>query len=61
METALALVTVFGVCAGVVLWCQALSAAAIEQLERRRRRQQRRREQIERQLMALVHGPRWRA
>lgn len=61
METVLALVTVFGVCAGVVLWCQALSAAAIERLERRRRRQLRRQEQIERQLMALVHGPRWRA
>lgn len=61
METGLALLTVFGVCAGVVIWCQALTEFTAEQLRRRQRRRQRRREQIERQLMALVHGPKWRA
>ena len=60
-QTAGVLLVIFGAVAGTILWCQALSSLALEQLRRRQQRRMRRQRQIEQQLMALVHGPKWRA
>lgn len=55
------LLIIFGTTAGVILWCQALTSVALDQLRRRQERRRRRQQQLEQQLMGLVHGPRWRA